>query len=84
MSGPVCTASGGADSRHDPQADWRLGASNICLADGHVKYIRNENAGLPFSGGFLNGGADDTNEALPYSYSAWFGPARATVTWNPL
>jgi prepilin-type N-terminal cleavage/methylation domain-containing protein len=81
-SGPVCSADAGPTSRHDVQTDWRLGASNLCLADGHVKFIRHENAGLAFNGGYEPNG-EVTNASLPKKISPWWGTATATVTLDP-
>jgi len=81
-SGPVCSADAGPTSRHDTQSDWRLGASNLSMADGHVKFIRHENAGLAFNGGYEPSG-EVTNASLPKTVSTWWGSARATVTLDP-
>jgi prepilin-type N-terminal cleavage/methylation domain-containing protein len=79
---PVCEATG-LDGRHDKQTDWRLGYSNLLLADGHCKMIKNENAGVAMNG---PGGAP-TNEQLPAVITGdWWengGQVTATVTWNP-
>jgi len=81
-SATVCWAGAGPVSRHDVQSDWRFGASNFCLADGHVKFIRAENSGLPFNGGYKD--PDEiTNASLPKTASAWWGTAKATVTLDP-
>jgi len=84
-TGPVCSADAQPTSRHDPTpvpgwGGWPFGSSNLCMADGHVKYIRHENAGLPFNGGY---GPELTNASLPAKVSFWWGKATATVTLDP-
>ena len=75
---PVCAAESGATSRHDVTSDWRTGASNLLLADGHVKWTKTENAGLA-----NDGSNPPTNASLPFHRNSWWGSAIATVTWNP-
>jgi len=82
---PVCNAVG-FDGRHDKQTStngWYQGYSNYLLADGHVKMIKEENAGAAMNGT----GGDPTNEQLPYKVSGdWWeggGYTTAVVTFNP-
>jgi prepilin-type N-terminal cleavage/methylation domain-containing protein/prepilin-type processing-associated H-X9-DG protein len=76
---PVCPAVAGTLARHDPNADWRRGASNYLLADGHVKMLKSENAAVT-----NDGGSPPSNNALPAKITGkWWGNATAVVTFNP-
>ena len=47
-------ATGGSNSRHDPQASVYFGSSNYLMADGHVKFMRVQYVGTGIVGSVCN------------------------------
>jgi len=75
---PVCPATSGTLARHNPNSDWRMGSANYLLADGHCKMLKCENAAIT-----NDGPNPPKNSELPKTINAWWGTAKAIVTFNP-